>query len=235
MEKLIDKYFEGSLSILEKIEFENLRLNNPEFEKELLFQENVQKAIENNERNILKNKLKSFEVSKNKPRPRRKVWMVAASVIFLIGLGLFYIQNQTVDVYSKYYQPYPNTVAPTVRGGSSTGRINDLKSQAFYAYDNEEYAKAVVLFEKINKVEKNEYANFYNGICNMELGNFVKASELFAEIKSPNPYKNYAIYYNALCYVKMDKNREAIIALKKISNMEEPLKSMVKATLSDLE
>lgn len=169
----IEKYFEGSLSPEESILFNKLFEEDAEFATSFEYEKNVKKAITLNERKALKQKLQSFE----KPKQTYKWLYVAASIAVFIGLltwNSLFVTNYD-SLYSEYYQTYPNTVAPTVRGEVS----DDIKSNAFYAYDSGDYMKAITLFSRIYAKDGDDYAIFYKGLSYMELEKYKEALAVF--------------------------------------------------------
>ena len=130
----IEKYFEGTLSPEETIMFNKLVEDDAVFAATFEYEKNVKRAITLNERKSLKQKLQSFETSKPKVKSL-KIWYAAASIVFIFGLGFYFTQTSTTTIYDEYYQSYPNVVAPTVRGENK----DDIKSEAFFEYDNGNY------------------------------------------------------------------------------------------------
>ncbi|MDP5091724.1 MAG: CDC27 family protein [Polaribacter sp.] len=231
---LLEKYFDGSLSKDEKIDFERLLAEDSSFRDEFEFEKNVKTAITINERNDLKKMLQSFETTK---KPKKSFYLIyaAASIVFFIGLFTWMNFSATNydTLFNEYYQTYPNTVSPTVRGTTST----DLKSNAFYAYDSGNYEEAIALFSEIYSKNGDDFALFYKGISLIELQ---KYDEALAVLQKNNSLKNstfepYFLWYTALIHIKLQNKNEATLNLKLLIESENPLKKAAKKLLSEIE
>lgn len=231
-EALIYKYFEQQLSEEEKVLFASLLQNDTAFAKEVEYQKNVKKAITLNEREVLKQKLKSFEA---KPKFRTAYWLGAAVVIlFLGGLTWFQLQSTSPEkLYQEYYQSYPNVVAPTVRGDNE----RNLKSDAFYEYDSGNYEKSLTLFSKIYADEGVDYALFYKAMSLLELKRYEEAIASFDEFKTTdnNAFSPFVKWYKALSYLKLNEKGKAIELLNELAGKENPQQQMAKKLLTELD
>ncbi len=231
-EALIYKYFEQQLSEEEKVLFASLLQNDAAFAKEVEYQKNVKKAITLNEREAIKQKLKSYEA---KPKFRTAYWLSAAVVIlFLGGLTWFQLQPSSPEkLFQEYYQSYPNVVAPTVRGDSE----RNLKSDAFYEYDSGNYEKSLALFSKIYTDEGVDYALFYKAMSLLELKRYSEAIASFDEFKTTdnNAFSPFVKWYKALSYLKLNEKEKAVELLKELSEKENPQQSKAKELLDALE
>lgn len=115
--ELIDKYFSNSLSQKEQLLFNDLLQNDEGFKTEFLFQKDLKKAIAQNKRENLKKTLQSFE-SKLESRPKYisfpKKWLVAASLILLVGLSAILIKNtffpSNEKLFTENFEPYRNII-----------------------------------------------------------------------------------------------------------------------------
>lgn len=231
-EDLLHKYFEQQLSEEEKVLFASLLQNDSEFAKEVEYQKNVKKAITLNERETLKQKLKSYEA---KPKFRTANWLSAAVVIlFLGGLTWFQLQPSSPEkLFQEYYQSYPNVVAPTVRGESE----RNLKSDAFYEYDSRNYEKSLTLFSKIYADEGVDYALFYKAMSLLELKRYSEAIASFDEFKTTdnNAFSPFVKWYKALSYLKLNEKEKAILLLHELAEEENPQQFKAKELLDALE
>lgn len=231
-ETLLHKYFEQQLSEEEKVLFASLLQNDAAFAKEVEYQKNVKKAIILNEREAIKQKLKSYEA---KPKFRTAYWLSAAVVIlFLGGLTWFQLQPSSPEkLYQEYYQSYPNVVAPTVRGDSE----RNIKSDAFYEYDSRNYEKSLTLFSKIYADEGVDYALFYKAMSLLELKRYSEAIASFDEFKTTdnNAFSPFVKWYKALSYLKLNEKEKAILLLHELAEEENPQQFKAKELLDALE
>ena len=229
-EQLLERYFENQLSQEEALLFQNYLDTDASFAEEFAFQKNVKQAITLNERAELKQKLQSFEKPKAKPF---KIWYAAASVVLLCGLGYYFTQNAATSVYDEFYQTYPNVVAPTVRGENS----EDIKSEAFYEYDNGNYEKSLVLFSKIYETDKDDYALFYKALSQMELQKTTEAIATFKQfdLGKNNAFTPFVKWYLALAYLKENQKEQAMPLLKSLSETQNPQQEMAQKLVDELE
>lgn len=231
-EDLLHKYFEQQLSEEEKVLFASLLQNDAAFAKEVEYQKNVKKAIILNEREAIKQKLKSYEA---KPKFRTAYWLSAAVVIlFLGGLTWFQLQPSSPEkLYQEYYQSYPNVVAPTVRGDSE----RNLKSDAFYEYDSGNYEKSLTLFSKIYADEGVDYALFYKAMSLLELKRYSEAIASFDEFKTTdnNSFSPFVKWYKALTYLKLNEKENSVLLLQELAEEENPQQFKAKELLDALE
>jgi tetratricopeptide (TPR) repeat protein len=235
-ENLINDYFEKSLSPEDQIQFDLLMQSDADFAQEVHFQKNLKKAIALEERATLKAKLQSFETATELPKSKVKpirVWYAAASIILICGLGIYFTQNSTTSIYNKYYQTYPNVVAPTVRGENSA----NIQSEAFFEYDNGNYQKAEELFTRIYNSEKVDYALFYKALALLELDKTSDAITTFKlfDLTKNNSFTPFVKWYLALAYLKENQKENAILLLQSLSDIENPQQEMAKKLLTELE
>lgn len=232
-EELIEKYFAKSLNANERLMFDQLMQTNDTFREQVVYEEEVQKAITLNERQALKKKLKSFETKK--PKRNYTVWYAAASFAVMLGIGFwtFFNDVDTNAVYEEYYQSYPNVVAPTVRGENST----DIKSEAFYSYDSGDYTKALTLFSKLYDTEKEDYSLFYKSLSLMELKRYDEALTSFEQfdLQKNNGFTPYVKWYKALTLVKLEQKEKALVLLQELANSTNPMQKMAKELVAELE
>lgn len=232
-EELIEKYFAKSLSNEEKSLFDQLMQTNDTFREQVVYEEEVQRAITLNERQALKKKLQSFEIKK--PKRNYTIWYAAASFAVMLGIGYWTFSNDvdTNAVYEEYYQSYPNVVAPTVRGENST----DIKSEAFYSYDSGDYTKALTLFSKLYDTEKEDYSLFYKSMSLMELKRFDEALSSFEQfdLQKNNGFTPYVKWYKALTLIKLEQKEKAVVLLKELANSTNPMQKMAKELVAELE
>ena len=229
----IEKYFDGTLSPEEEGIFQNLLIEDKDFAKAFEYEKNVKKAITLNERTALKQKLQSFE----KPKKRKKSykWLyVAASFAVLLGFltwNTFFNTNYN-SLYSAYYQTYPNTISPTVRGESN----DDIKSNAFYAYDSGNYKEAVALFSEIYIKDGDDYALFYKALSLMETQEYKEALTTLNlhDYSKENTFTPFFRWYAALTNLKLKNKEETILLLEKLTQTDNPQKEAASRLLSEL-
>lgn len=226
---LIDSYFENSLSPKEQKIFNDLLQNDIDFKNEFQFQKDLKKVIASQQRQELKATLNQFE---QKAQNRSgilfipKKWMVAASLVFLVGIGTWGIQSTyfpTNDaIYADYFEPSRNTVQPVVRGES----INTIEYRAFVAYEAQNYHKAINLFNSVKNPDQ-AYIDFYKGLCYMATDKAHEAIQILKPVSSMNNldgkdtgFNEKARWYLALAYIKVEDDTNAIKTLQSILDDE---------------
>ncbi|MCP9770778.1 hypothetical protein EGI22_22975 [Lacihabitans sp. LS3-19] len=239
MEELIEKYFENTLTEQELKAFEENLRSNASFKEEFEFQKSLKQSIHLKERNELKSILKGFDNKNSDVRfeiqKNNKVWRFAAAAVVLIlaAFGIYKYQTDgknTQDLYLAYHQPYPNIVAPNVRGENTEG----IKNEAFKAYEAENYQEAIRLFSQI---KDEEFAIFYTAISYLELNENQKAIEILKSNKfseTPFPFETYNKWYLALAYLKTGQKNEAKTILEDLTKTDNPQKQKAQELLNEL-
>ena len=133
-EKLINKYFEDTLTSEEQLMFNSMLESDTAFAEQLTFEKQVRAAIHLHERFKLKQKLQAFENQQFKTKSLKKIWLVAASLLFILTSYWVYSlsSKNTEKIFANYYQAYPNTLAPIVRG---VEQVDSLQFVAFELYE----------------------------------------------------------------------------------------------------
>lgn len=220
--ELIEKYIEGDIDPNTKIYVENLIAKDKEFEKEYLFQLELNNAIQEKEVISLRENLNQIYANKHNIvsgtiiKLVSKQWhLVAASISILLVVGSFLLNNQnssnTNDLFDNYYFT-ENAILLTRT--SNTGFSENLKL-ALQQYEQKEFDSAIILLGEIND---NLVADFYLGLAYVEVKSYSKASELFNRIldQDSNLFEEQAEWYNGLCNLQLGKRNVAIDIFKNI-------------------
>ncbi len=203
-EELIIKYFSRQLDAEEQKIFDQLMLDDTDFKNQVNFEKSTQEAIKRNERADLKRFLQGVDIPKQN---KTFQWIaIAASFIGIVLISIFsiyyYSSTDSSNLYAEYFQPYPNEVAPLVRGENDDSPI----SEAFNAYELENYELSANLFENINE----DYSLLYAGISNLELNQNQKAIDQLKTLSLQNgKYQDAAEWYLALAYLKNNETEKA--------------------------
>lgn len=225
-EELIIKYFNHQLAPDEQKLFDQWMKEDEDFKTQVNFESSVQEALKRNERAELKSFLQSVEVPLEKKNFK---WIaIAASFIGIVLISTFSIyyfsEKSSSNLYAEYFQPYPNEVAPVVRGQKEN-------SDAFYAYEIEEYELSAQLFENISE----DYALLYGGISNLEIDQTQKAIEQFNDLILQNSkYQETAEWYLALAYLKNKDQQKSKEILNKIVENQQEFSNQAEKLLENL-
>jgi len=216
---LIDRYFDNSLSPKEQLLFNDLLQNSEDFKNEFVFQKDLKKVIALNQRENLKSTLQQFEdnaIKNTKILFLSKKWLIAASLALLIGLGFWFVKNtyfiSSEKLFTQNFEPYRNIIQPIVRGESS----NTIEYRAFLAYENNDYHKAINLFNSVNNQDAT-YVSFYKAMCYLSLDKTTEAINLLEPIilssnleEMDKKLSEKADWYLALAYLKTGENKKAV-------------------------
>lgn len=201
---LFDQYLQGELSDEARLDFEKQLSENHELASEFETFKEVQIQLETKfdfaaDRDAFTANLKAISKEHFKPEKPKvismKPWtyLVAASVVFLLGLFLFNPSEPNFEDYNQYENAYLTE--------RSEGVAN-LK-QAETAFNAKNYKVAIPLFEAVLKENKTAEIQYFYGVSLLENNQITQAEAVFREIKSGNSiYKNKAIYGLALAKLK---------------------------------
>lgn len=242
---LIEKYVQGILSEEERLEFDTLLGVDKGFSEEVAFHTNLKRVTEVEDEENFRGMLDEFEEeirnvegneitrAKEKKGLFDRRWLVAASVILLLGLGVFYNLNQPVsstDLYMNYFEPYPNVVQPVVRGDETSA-----VSEAFEAYENGRFEEALTRFTDLQETKGDSYYLFYraNALLNLERPN--EAIVLLREFATTDDkLADRSGWYLAMAYLQLDDKEQAKIELEKVVESNAYNASKAKELLAEL-
>jgi len=83
----------------------------------------------------------------------------------------------TEDLFVENFEPYRNIIQPIVRGES----INTIEYRAFVSYENNEYYKAINLFNSVKNPSKSSIL-FYKSMCYLATNNSSEAIKILLPI-----------------------------------------------------
>lgn len=208
-EELIEKYLHNNLDPDALTAFNNLLAADPEFAKEVTFQQNLQQAVIASKDASFKKTLQDFEP---KPRQRQKLvrtMLIAASfaILFSLGYGLFFSKPSPSTLFAENFEAYPNVVQPIVRGTTTT----DLKTEAFLAYENKDYDNAYIAFNQLFQESGDPYALFYGGLSALANRDTASAKPLLSGYlaRGELKFEPDAKWYLALAYLLEDATSSA--------------------------
>ncbi|OWW26948.1 hypothetical protein B4Q04_04535 [Zobellia sp. OII3] len=218
---LINGYFEGSLTESQKKDFDHLLETDVQFAEDFKFQRELQESLKKEERKAVKQMFAAMSASE--PKQEAKVislrpWLVAASIIFLVGIGSWFVffnthNYSTDELYNANFVAYENVVHPIER----SAELEDLQTRAFTAYENEDYAEALSLFKTLQEKNNDGYIQFYEAITLMQLQKHKEAVPLLENyIEADGELKDRAIWYLALSDLKLGRIDESKIQLQKL-------------------
>ncbi|KSA15358.1 tetratricopeptide repeat protein [Maribacter dokdonensis] len=225
-EQLLLKYFEGSLTADEKVNFNQFLESDAEFKMQFEFEKNVKSVVRKIENDSLKKKLQGFEseLSGAPSQNQQNFWKplrIAASIALLIGLSWFvfnsYMFHGTEELYASNYEKYPNTVYTITRGDATDKSLERL---AFEAYETDDFETAIAYLTELKEKTRLDYVDFYLGQAYLAKGDYLKATDKFQEIILINSeYKDEGYWYAALANLKLEQEEEAEKLLEQLIKM----------------
>lgn len=201
---VFDQYLQGELSDEARLDFEKQLSENHELASEFETFKEVQIQLETKfdfaaDREAFTANLKTISKEHFQPEKSKVIslkpltYLVAASVVLLLGLFLFNPSEPNFEDYNQYENAYL-----TERGEG----IDNLK-QAETAFNAKNYKVAIPLFEAVLRENKTAEIQYFYGVSLLENNQITQAEAVFREIKSGNSiYKNKAIYGLALAKLK---------------------------------
>lgn len=235
--EIFENYLNDEMASEEKITFENQLQNDTKLRAQFELYKETTQFLEvkfSNETLDFKENLKTIsnhhfsENTSKKPKviSMQSKWFAIAAV-FVVFIGIWFL-NSGNPSYADYNQ---HENANFVERGSV---IKDLK-QAQEAFNNKKYEQAIPLFQKVLTEYKRPEIELYYGISLLEVNKTSEAATVFNELKNgKSVYKEDAIWYLALVYLKQEKYEECKSYLKKITKDSEKY-SKAQRLLNDLD
>lgn len=252
-EDLIDKIIRGEkLSEVEAKTWAKIK-DDPSVKEELSLLTQMDVPLKITNRKILKNQLKEIESSTSQEKgevstkqvlhptealtPDTKIrrlpkWLYAAAGFLLLAAASFLMRPQNqVDYFANHYEVYPSIVNPILKGTDNSTE----NSQAYIAYQNKDYQKALTLFELVTPI--NDTTRFYKAISLIETNKYQQAISILDDLQTRNNrFQQEASWYEALCQLKADNREAAVSKLNEIKSIQNhPFASEAAELLTQLE
>jgi len=215
-----ENYFSNEMSQEEKLEFENQLQNDIELQEKFeLYKETTQflatkfdsetSAFKENLKSISEENFAEKEVKKSKVIAFKPIYYaVAASVVFAFGTWFMMQGNPEYGDFNQHENAYFTE--------RSVGNANINEAQK--TFNEKDYKKTVLAFEKVQNLTNPELQYFY-AIALIETNDYNKAEILLNTIKSGSSiYKEKATWYLALSNLKQNKLEECKTYLNQISD-----------------
>lgn len=235
---ILEKYFEGTLSSLEKEEFESLLNSDKELKKEFDFQLALKKATRKERKIELKKEFQELEKELSNTGTSKSLaplLKIVASVVLIFSIGTyFFLNNGTASpkqLYSENFSPYRNVINPIVRGENS----DNIEFKAFLNYENKRFAEAIPLFDSAYSETKKSHLLFYKANCLLAINKPNKALNVLKKyIENDDAFIDKAYWYIALTHLKLNNTEEAKAYLEKVISFNTYKKEEALAVLKKL-
>ncbi|MEL6919031.1 MAG: tetratricopeptide repeat protein, partial [Bacteroidota bacterium] len=188
-------------------------------------------AMEDPKVTAFNQKLQNIDNKLKRKKNNLLFWKAAASLVFLIGLAVFFLllnnggQN---DLFKDYYTPYP--IEDTIRG-TNENRID----KASQSYARGEYKTAIPeLNSLVSQFPDRTVLKLYLGNCYLGTDQEKEAIRVFEQIKKEDGYYENAQWYLALSYLKDNDKNKSIATLENIVSYNGALKERALALLKKL-
>ncbi len=249
-EEYIERYLRQELSGEEREAFEQKLAEDKNLRAEVRLQQDITTGIDLFGAEGLKRQLQQSEESatvtrslpanpvepSSKPtkaaRPLYFFLATAASfALVLIAVWLLNPAASSQELYTAYFEPYPNVVNPIER---SEGAPTDLAGQAMYYYEQGNYEQAISLFAQVPVTE--EAYQFYWGVSYLGAGQArdaeVKLEPLLAS--TSGVFYEPALWYTSLAQIQSEQTEVAKASLQQLINMQGEYATEAKALLENI-
>ncbi|MEO0899077.1 MAG: hypothetical protein AAFY71_21880 [Bacteroidota bacterium] len=189
-ERIFRRKLLGQLTAEEDVELESLLQQDPSAKEEFESYRETMFAVVAGE----KEELKEFLHSLDEPAKTRSLtfqwYAIAATLILLLTLSfLFFRPGNASDLYSEYYESYPNVYLPVTRDYAGQ---DSLLYTAFLQYESKRYTLAAQSFENyLTRVDTASEVSFYHAMSLMQLEEWDKAAGLLDELKNSGGAKDF--------------------------------------------
>ncbi|WP_299681925.1 hypothetical protein [uncultured Tenacibaculum sp.] len=217
---LIDKYFQNMLSTKEETIFNELLITDNEFAREFKFQKDVKVSLEILERRSLKKYLQEIENTHfYKEKTNFFYLKLIASITLLFAIvnssELFnFNKTDHKRLYASYFTTFDNVIYVMNRGEDE----DNLKKEAFLAYENKEFNVAVFMLSNAYEETQESDLLLYLGISLLASDQYEKGQSILLKYLQLNSkYKVQAQWYIALSYLALNKTVESKKYLQQIA------------------
>ncbi len=239
----IDRYLNGSMSGVELSQFESQLKSNPDLAIEIKQQQEIVLHIEEKGNRDLKSFLIGLEnqdvssygkqdTSGNTIKPKksatiltlRKLITGVAASLAIITASIWAFKttqvNQTQDLFSEYYSPYPNDLVKIERSDS---QVTPLQS-AMTEYAKENYKSAIIKIHNYTSATPDGHLvnelTFFKAISYLSIGNIDEAKQSLQSLHSLESfeYADKVNWYLALTHINAGEDGLAKSVLQDLIN-----------------
>lgn len=224
----IERYILGQMEDREVLDFELRLQSSPELQNEILLQKQLLGYIEVN------NYLANDTGSKEKVIPIA-FWKIgiAASLLLLLSFAIWIFVQPQSSASEKLYVAnfYPDPGLPVAMSLSD----DFFFEEGMVSYKEEDYEKAIELWSKLEShIGDTDTLNYYIAMAKLNIGQFeLAATQLDSLIeRTDSEFRDKAIWYSALIFLKKEDRESAIQMLQKIK--EVPRAAQLLESLNEL-
>ena len=236
----IDRYLRKEMGPQEQAAFREALDNDQDLQLEVEMQRDAISGINLFGAEALKKQLQEVDAQQatNSPNSRGRplyVWLaIAASVtaLLLVAVLLFDGGSNSQELYTAYFEPYPNVVDPIERSG---GVPVDLAGKAMYFYEQENFKEAISLFNQNQLLDDQAY-QFYLGVSYLGNQQPGLAEQTLAPLVEDEQGALYeaALWYTGLANLASNKPEQAKSKIEMVSKLEGEFSKEAQDLLADL-
>lgn len=219
---LMERYLNGDLSGEELLAFEKQLKEDKTLQQRLKTLGNLKEGIVQAGRKDLHSEIKQWEenelpIARTIPIWKRS-WTMGIAAVLVIGITAIMLWPQSEnsnELFKAYFEPYPNVIMPTVRGGE----VNEPSTvqKAYRAYDEGNYTEAVQFFENLEV--KDDGSLFYLGNSYLAIHETENAIQVLEKlVNEQSQFDEEAKWFLGLAYLKIGDNAMARDTFGKIKS-----------------
>ncbi len=214
----IDAYLLGKLSSEAKSAFEERLKHDPALVEELEFRQNLQAGLQEVEAEDIRARVKAIANKKPKSNSAR-YWLAAASVVLVLGLGIWVLQKETQPngqaIFATYY--HPKIQLDQARGTNPTPTLLDTLSQR---YEAEDFAFLQKRLSSLPDSSKNWNLQMLEAVSLIELDKDEAANALLTVISTSSApdFAEQALWLKTLLQLRNEQYETATISLQLIAS-----------------
>ncbi len=180
--------------------------------------------------------LQSEDNEINKNKKRFLVFKSAAITILIIGFTISALlfcprYKNDEDLFIKFYSPYSHSINTRSLNLTYSKSVKD----GLMFYDKGDYTKALSNFKDVpDSLVYNSELCIVIGVCFIENKSYNSAIQTFGNIGPNSLLYTTSLWYKGLCYLKINDNRDAQVAFKKVESFEPYYQSQSKKILKYL-
>ena len=241
----LENYLDGELNENEILDLEKDLMDDLDLEMELNLHAEINEAIMEEDIMDLRSKLEAMEIPSTTEEKRRvkfhgKWRIAAASMILFIGIASVYymLGNKSYtneEIFMNYYKPY--SIVINTRSSETDDSVKVL-NQALKSYESKDFRSALSLFESIlEKDSMNITSNFYSGISNIQIQEYLKANKNFSRVlkHKNNLFVEQSEWYLGICYLMTNEREKAKVSFSSIAKGKSFYRTKAKEILNILE
>jgi tetratricopeptide (TPR) repeat protein len=173
---------------------------------------------------------------KNRLKDRNFKWLRAAVYIFIIAVtisAVFILTHHYTkeELFNQFFTPYEHSFNSR---GFNENAVNTYNI-GIILYDAGKYGSALKRFERFeDSLRISDEIYLLEGTCLIELGLYQDALKKLIKINESGLFYISSLWYQGLCYLKLNDDRNAKLTFKKINSAEPNYKKKAKKILKDL-